>query len=86
MSEPYIQPAIKLEANGKPVVPVLKMSLRDWFAGQALPGILTQEVNDSRARARKECSKESGILVRDAVAAMAYEYADAMIAAREAKS
>lgn len=46
------------------------MSLRDWFAGQALAGMLSNP----------EC-----ITGRPAVAVHAYGYADAMIAAREVK-
>jgi hypothetical protein len=43
------------------------MSLRDWFAGQALAGMLAKPVN------------RTGM---DAVASDAYNYADAMLAER----
>jgi hypothetical protein len=47
------------------------MSLRDWFAGQALAGM---------------CGGEPGAhLIPDAAAFGAYEYADAMLRAREGK-
>ena len=47
------------------------MTLRDWFAGQALAGLVFH--NDYGARSDDE------------IANGAYAYADAMIAAREAK-
>jgi hypothetical protein len=65
--------------NGGPAFPNLGynkeanyngMSLRDYFAGQALAGMLSNP----------EC-----ITGRPAVAVHAYGYADAMIAAREVK-
>jgi hypothetical protein len=47
------------------------MSLRDWFAGQALAGMLAcDDLTTSDA---------------NALARWAYQYADAMIAARETK-
>lgn len=45
------------------------MTLRDWFAGQALAGILAAEMEFSRCGA-------------SAAAAQAYELADAMLAQR----
>lgn len=48
------------------------MTLRDYFAGQALAGILTR--------------KESDGWTNREVASDCYSYADAMLAAREAKS
>ena len=47
------------------------MTLRDWFAGQALAGLVTLE-----SRLDKEPAED---------AALAYRIADAMLAAREAK-
>jgi hypothetical protein len=44
------------------------MTLRDWFAGQALAGMLIGEWLSDKG-----------------VATLAYEYADAMLAAREVK-
>ncbi len=48
------------------------MSLRDWFAGQALAGMLANKhwANDREST----------------VAEMAYGYADAMLAARETRA
>lgn len=48
------------------------MTLRDWFAGQALMGMLTSPANDSVPMPR--------------YASAAYEIADAMLAERERKS
>jgi len=55
------------------------MTLRDWFAGQALAGMLgcTREFKEVEAASRGEKAKERALL--------AYYQADAMIAAREAK-
>ena len=50
----------------------LGMTLRDWFAGQALVGIIAVDRFTGYAKSRRE----SG-------ANMAYEYADAMLVARE---
>ncbi len=47
------------------------MSLRDWFAGQALAGMMAH--------------KDSSKWTRNEVAGDCYAYADAMIAAREVK-
>jgi len=49
------------------------MSLRDWFAGQALAGMLAYRRDD-----------DFGDFIRESHAApAAYRYADAMLAARE---
>lgn len=50
------------------------MSLRDWFAGQALAVIASWPSN------------RGGELPNTAIASFAYNLADAMLAAREAKS
>lgn len=54
------------------------MSLRDWFAGQALVGILAEPTDAEGYAVAKEA-------VPDVCAADAYAIADAMIAAREGK-
>lgn len=51
------------------------MSLRDWFAGQAMQGLLASD---------RKFGKPSETL-GEAVARNAYEFADAMIAARARK-
>ncbi len=61
-------PPFKLDDLFKPAAP--GMSLRDWFAGQALAGLLADSAfNDSPAR----------------FGLAAYALADAMLAARAAK-
>jgi hypothetical protein len=54
------------------------MTLRDWFAGQALAGMVTRPFE----RANPDYVEESGS-VCDAFARQAYEFADAMLAARQ---
>ena len=49
------------------------MSLRDWFAGQALAGLLASEGGS-----------DCGFYTAPAAAARAYDIADAMLAARRA--
>lgn len=51
------------------------MSLRDWFAGQALQALVCRDGDDSAY----------GHNMVKARPQLAYEYADAMLAAREAK-
>lgn len=54
------------------------MSLRDWFAGQALPSLVAQpEIGAAVA-------KNNGITLNEAVASTAYGIADAMLKARDA--
>ena len=52
------------------------MTLRDYFAGQALAGMLSAPMGEIGARARENAT---------VAAQWAYDHADAMIAAREAK-
>lgn len=59
-------PAFPIEMTGTPYAP--GMSLRDWFAGQALAGIMTNPVGGEQI----------------SVANKAYRIADAMLAARDA--
>ena len=54
------------------------MTLRDWFAGQALMGIIAKSPYKSGTLAEM---KESGDIA--ARAAAAYDYADAMLKERE---
>ena len=56
-----------LNEDGEPWKPIFGMSLRDWFAGQALIGL----ISDGAARPNVTSS-------------VAYEFADAMLKAREA--
>lgn len=57
------------------------MSLRDWFAGQALIAVLTGPMAVHLA----EAARERGVDNDAIVAIAAYETADAMLAARGAK-
>ena len=52
------------------------MLLRDWFAGQALAGILARPAGGTQF---------DPLLDTDEAAELAYEYADLMLAARSAK-
>lgn len=55
------------------------MTLRDWFAGQALAGILADSDNIAR---HSRIAGKAGAL-RAVGAEIAYEYADAMLEARQ---
>jgi hypothetical protein len=60
---------IKIEDDdGGPVFPGSDVTLRDWFAGQALAGMLSNVERDK--------------MFKIDVAFNTYEYADAMLAAR----
>lgn len=80
-------PAQRSESENPPAFPALfqtnrndnGMTLRDWFAGQALNGCI--------ANALKIVELGGGNKIKDAgvmVATEAYAYADAMLAARKA--
>jgi hypothetical protein len=61
------------------------MSLRDWFAGQALAGFLaaeTQAQRDSVLKANGGNATAAMEDLRRIAGEIAYEYADAMLAAR----
>lgn len=60
------------------------MSLRDWFAGQALQGILAGGSGWNSVSA--EVMRNEGIWGDVSTTEIAYRFADAMIAAREAKN
>jgi len=57
------------------------MSLRDWFAGQALVWVASMP-----AAALNEAAKEQGMTEAEVMALAAYDVADAMLAAREGKA
>ena len=70
MTSPY-EPKTAAVDDGGPAFPCVTtagMSLRDWFAGQALAGMLAYPA--------------PGAPIPRVVAKAAYEYADAMIAER----
>lgn len=52
------------------------MSLRDWFAGQAIPALISS-VGIAKV------AEQRGVTVSELVARAAYQYADAMLKARE---
>ena len=56
------------------------MTLRDWFAGQALAATITAT---SAGQHNALSGKPVGTSIYDAIAMDAYEHADAMIAARK---
>ncbi len=65
-----------------PTVPVMSahgMSLRDYFAGQALTGAMVMQIE----AAKIESPSNENIV--STLAEITYEIADAMLAAREAK-
>lgn len=59
------------------------MSLRDWFAGQALAGQLASLSNAEVLRQAMEFAKELGGTNFEWAAISAYQFADAMLKARE---
>lgn len=61
------------------------MSLRDWFAGQALVGMTTGAHGDTVSMGGlMSCAEEAGKSIHAIMAAAAYAYADSMLKAREA--
>ena len=59
------------------------MSLRDYFAGQALAGIAACTGPDEGARAIRKAAAKNNSTFEQAIAGLAYEWADAMLAERE---
>lgn len=62
------------------------MSLRDWFAGQALAGERARMVHSERLATLNEVAATCGVEPADVVALYCYELADAMLKAREESS
>src|SRR5262245_8393469 len=63
------------------------MSLRDWFAGQALVGCtIGISLGGEGAQALVEMAKEQRITPKEVLANICLGYADAMIAARSAET
>lgn len=56
------------------------MTLRDWFAGQALMGFVA---NQSAMLEVIKAHNEDGVIARGWVAHTMYQFADAMLAARQ---
>jgi len=70
------------ETTGKP--PELPVDLRDWFAGQALIGLMAQDDLVQLAQSLMDSLADDTKTVRSLLSAKAYEFADAMLAARSA--
>jgi hypothetical protein len=74
--------------NGGPAFPGFKdglpvpgMDLRDWFAGQALAGLMAEcNENDN---ARSALAKKRGMSIDQTRTSQAYQIADAMLAERK---
>ena len=62
------------------------MSLRDYFAGQAIAGVFACIVSTDACTALLKASASAGKSIEDLVAKSAYQFADAMLAAREGGS
>ncbi len=59
------------------------MSLRDWFAGQALPALMGAAVADAKiGDIVLEKAQASKMTLKEYFTIAAYEYADAMLAGR----
>jgi hypothetical protein len=59
--------------------------LRDYFAGQALIGVINQSTIAEVAGTIMAVAARYGVSEHDVIARAAYTYADAMLAAREKK-
>lgn len=81
----YPQPQVADGQGGIEYTEVEGMSLRDWFAGQAIGAQLTSiAISDASAKALLESASIEGVTVKQKLASKAYEMADAMLDAREA--
>ncbi len=69
-------PSQPLDANGYPDPPSKGMSLRDWFAGMAMQGLVASLTPDQRTEVI------GGIVGGKYLSRAAFMYADAMIAER----
>ena len=75
----------KLENGQESSVPHIGMTLRDYFGAHALAALINQLANTSKAdKEMKQLGMCEGQFDR-LCAKCAYDYADAMLAAREAK-
>lgn len=73
---PYVEPPTTCNVN-------TGMSLRDYFAGQALVGIISSLASESMLSAFAKEAARVSISTTKAAGIAAYEYADAMLAARK---
>jgi hypothetical protein len=86
---PHLKPMFRYDGNGiaTEVAPELNgMSLRDWFAGQALAACIEVTSQQTELHRIRETAKAKKIpedqLTLTITAKMAYAYADAMLKAR----
>ena len=78
-------PAFPLQAEG--YAPDFGMTLRDWFAGQALAGLLSDPCGATREQCLKHgVDPDSKTAQAQIYATVAYAYSDAMIAAKKEKA
>lgn len=68
--------------NGRPAFPNPGMSLRDYFAAAALQGSV---YGASNSRLSPDSEMDNGETVADIAAKTSYQFADAMLKAREDK-
>lgn len=75
-------------ATGQPINGCfyMGMSLRDYFAAQAISGVFACIVSTDARTALLKASASAGKSIEDLVAKSAYQLADAMLAAREGGS
>ena len=83
----FPRPPVLMVGDGpwpKPCHGQTGMSLRDWFAGQVLCGlVMALNTNIDRAKAEMEIAKKAGISLADSLAITSYGLADAMLSHRE---
>lgn len=68
--------------GGLTFVPVGGMTLRDYFAAQALQGMLSALGRNEMWQGINQTASTNGVNVTKHLATLAYEHADAMLAAR----
>jgi hypothetical protein len=59
------------------------MALRDWFAGQALIGLLAHATSAQTQLGLMKTFQAHGMTAEEGMTVSAYQFADAMLAARE---
>ena len=73
----------QLDESGAYTVLKPGMSLRDWFAGMAMQALLASTGHDTQSIALLVTATEQDQAVDETLAGRAYDFADAMLAARE---